>query len=147
MSGPGDIVLWMPFAAPWRPHPEPESLCCDAMRAALDFEGAERETPFDTLGSALVYNAVFDEFGVILRDADAQYVLIAHCPWCGGALPKSRRDDWFDALEALGFDDPNLQEPPAAYLGPDWRLPAAPKAKPRPKAKPKSTRPRRSKKS
>lgn len=121
MSAPGTVVIWMPFAAPWRPHPAPERLCCDPMRAALGVACAERETPFDCLDCALVYNAVFDEVGLILRSADAQYQLIAHCPWCAAALPPSRREDWFDALEAEGFDDPNLQEIPAAYLCADWR--------------------------
>lgn len=121
MSAPGVVVLWMPFAAPWRPHPAPKSLCCDGMRAALSVEIAENETPFDLLDSAVVYNVVFDEFGLILRSADAQYMLIGHCPWCGAALPRSRRDDWFDALEAQGFDDPNLQEIPASFLSGAWR--------------------------
>lgn len=121
MSSGGDIVLWMPFAAPWRPHPKPESLCCDAMRATLDFSCAQHETPFDCGDAALIYNAVFDEFGLILRSSEAQYLLIAHCPWCGAGLPSSRRDDWFDALEAEGFDDPNHQEIPPAFLGPGWR--------------------------
>lgn len=121
MSSSGDIVLWMPFAAPWRPHPKPESLCCDAMRAALDFGCAQCETPFECDESHLVYNAVFDEIGVIGRAETAQYLLISHCPWCGARQPRSRRDDWFDRLEASGFDDPNHQEIPPDFLGPGWR--------------------------
>ena len=121
MSSAGDIVLWMPFAAAWRPHHNLKSLCCDAMRAALDFECAQCETPFDCNSSHLVYNAVFDEIGVIGRTDTAQYLLISHCPWCGKKTPKSRRDDWFDTLEEKGFDDPNHQEIPAEFLSAQWR--------------------------
>ncbi|MEM9725766.1 MAG: hypothetical protein AAF909_09910 [Pseudomonadota bacterium] len=121
MSQPGDVVLWMPFDAPWRPHPDPSGLCCDALRAALECDDGAYETPFDNPNAVLVYNGVFDEFGVILRGTGAQYVLISHCPWCGAPLPASRRDAWFDALEALGFDDPNHQEVPAAFLSDAWR--------------------------
>lgn len=121
MSNPGDIVLWMPFEAPWRQHPDPQSLCCDAMRAALNFQCQQHETPFDCGESVLIYNAVFDEIGLILRASAAQYLLISHCPWCGGALSPSRREDWFDTLEAQGFDDPNHQEVPTPFLSAAWR--------------------------
>ncbi|MEL6980640.1 MAG: hypothetical protein AAGM38_18510 [Pseudomonadota bacterium] len=121
MSRVGDVVLWMPFAAPWRPHPAPQQLCCDAMRGALEVASERHATPFDCGATPLVYNAVFDEIGLVLRGEDAQYIVIGHCPWCAARLPESRRDAWFDTLEGLGFLDPNHQDVPDDFLGPEWR--------------------------
>lgn len=117
------VVLWMPFAAPWRPHPNPDALCCDGLRAAVSFQCATHATPFDCSEQALVYNAVFDEFGIVIRNEAAQYLLISHCPFCGARLPTSQRDAWFDALEAAGFDDPNHEDVPQRYLNAAWRSP------------------------
>ncbi len=54
--------------------------------------------------AAIVYRPKFDEFGIHLFDGSV--IGIRHCPFCGVALPPSRREEWFQALRQLGFDDP-----------------------------------------
>ncbi|WP_299724271.1 hypothetical protein [uncultured Tateyamaria sp.] len=68
------------------------------------------------------YNAVFDEFALMYPDG-ISVVLISFCPFCGTKLPPSKRDDWFDELEALGFDEPLLasEELPEKYKSGAWR--------------------------
>lgn len=54
----------------------------------------------------MAYSAAFNEYGVIVHDGGPSMVVIGHCPFCGATLPESRRDAWFEALEAQGIDDP-----------------------------------------
>ena len=63
------------------------------------------------------YDARFDEYWV---EAGAARQLLFYCPWCGEKLPPSRRDDWFDALEAAGID-PFGDAVPADYQTGAWR--------------------------
>lgn len=63
------------------------------------------------------YDARFDEYWV---QAGGAHQCLFYCPWCGETLPPSRRDDWFDQLEAAGVDP--LNDPiPVAYQSSAWR--------------------------
>jgi hypothetical protein len=35
-------------------------------------------------------------------------------------LPESRRDEWFERLEALGYENPTGQEIPKEFLTSEW---------------------------
>lgn len=108
-------VLWMPFELDARKAASSRAHCCEAMNAALTFTCEQHADPFECADSLVVYNEPFDEYGLAVHDGGASYVLIRHCPWCGGTLPEGRRDDWFDATE-------NLPEPlPEKYFGAAWR--------------------------
>jgi len=73
--------------------------------------------------AAIVYRPKFDEFGIHLFDGSV--IGIRHCPFCGIALPPSRREQWFGALRALGFDDPVVESIPADFNTDAWyRRPA-----------------------
>jgi hypothetical protein len=54
------------------------------------------------------YSPLFDEYGIWvhtgLDGAASSWNEIRHCPFCGTALPPSRRDQWFDELEARGLE-------------------------------------------
>jgi hypothetical protein len=63
---------------------------------------------------------VFDEYS-IETPGGASRQLIYFCPWCGERLPPSKRDQWFDQLEAQGFDPLNDQVP-EPYKTAAWRL-------------------------
>ncbi len=63
------------------------------------------------------YDARFDEYWVPAGDARQ---LLFYCPWCGEQLPESRRDLWFDMLDAEGVD-PMVDTVPAAYRTGEWR--------------------------
>jgi hypothetical protein len=66
----------------------------------------------------MIYNEVMHEYGLIIHDGSASYLLIDRCPWCGTRLPVSLRDRWFDAVDAL--DLPDGVDPPAKYLTGEW---------------------------
>jgi hypothetical protein len=68
----------------------------------------------------VAYVPEFDEYGLIIHDGGHSKIAIAYCPWCGNQLPPSQRDQWFEELEALGFDDPFSQELPEIYRTNAW---------------------------
>lgn len=66
---------------------------------------------------AIGYDPRFDEYTMASGD---QRQALFYCPFCGGRLPQSKRDRWFDELEALGITDPWDGEVPAAYRSDAW---------------------------
>lgn len=66
------------------------------------------------------YDEVFDEY-TVETPGGASRQMIYFCPWCGERLPQSKRDQWFDALEAQGLNP--LNDPiPEPYKTAAWRL-------------------------
>ena len=112
----GRRVMWM--GAPWQPAAPHQTFCCVDMTNAIAFECDQHAEPFECGDQLVVYNEVFDEYGVIVHDGGASYVLMNFCPWCGTKLPESQRDRWFDETEALS----NADDPPAKYRTAEWRL-------------------------
>jgi hypothetical protein len=108
----------MPIETGWMPPSSLAKFCCTAMEDALDFDCEQHADPFECPDSLVTYNEVFDEYGLIVHDGGASYVLIGFCPWCGNELPESQRDRWFDETEAKGFTDETL---PAEYRTGAWR--------------------------
>lgn len=47
------------------------------------------------------YDSRLDEYWI---DAGSARQCLCYCPWCGEKLPPSKRNEWFDAVEALGLD-------------------------------------------
>ncbi len=68
--------------------------------------------------AAIVYTPKFDEFGIHLFDGSV--IGIRHCPFCGVALPASRREEWFARLTAMGYDDPVDQFIPPEFNTDAW---------------------------
>ncbi len=62
------------------------------------------------------YDARFDEYWI---PAGAARQSLFFCPWCGEALPPSKRDAWFEAVEALGLD-PWKDEVPEPFRSDAW---------------------------
>lgn len=64
----------------------------------------------------------FDEYGIIIHEGGQSYITITHCPWTGEKLPESKKDQWFDELEKLGFEDPisEYEEIPEEYKSAKW---------------------------
>ena len=50
------------------------------------------------------YEPRFEEYGIPIPDGGQSEIVIRFCPWCGKALPPSRRNAWFDAIEAMGLE-------------------------------------------
>jgi hypothetical protein len=88
----------------------------DAVRVDCQVHG----DPFSCPDSLVIFNEVMNEYGLIIHDGTASYVLIDHCPWCGTRLPQSERDKWFDAVDALDLREGVL--PPPQFLTSAWRL-------------------------
>ena len=84
---------------------------------------AEHLNPFDCPDALVFYEPRFDEYGLIIHDGGTSVRVIQFCPWCGAALPASKRDRWFDELVALGFDDPAVQPIPSAFTTDAWYRP------------------------
>lgn len=99
--------------------------CCAIMTEQVTHRCHVHERPFDCPDNLIYYSARFDEYGIIVHDGGASYVMIDVCPWCGARLPESKRDRWFEELAQLGFDDPVYQEIPAAFQTDSWYRPAA----------------------
>lgn len=109
----------MPLEAGWSRPTRSIQHCCASMVDALYFECREHTDPFACADALLVYNEILNEYGLIIHDGTASYVLIDRCPWCGTHLPQSLRNEWFDAVDALDLDDG--MPPPARYLTSAWR--------------------------
>lgn len=114
-------VLWMPLEAEWAAPRQTAPICCQEMRSAVTFTCDQHSSPFDCADAVLVYNHVFDEYGLIIHDGGLSYLLIAHCPWCGAVLPESQRDRWFDETDKLSGEDGDAL--PTRYLNDTWRMP------------------------
>lgn len=94
--------------------------CCLAMTAQLTHRCPEHLSPFDCPDALVWYQARFDEYGLIIHDGGTSVQAIQYCPWCGTALPASKRDRWFEALAALGYDDPETQAIPEIFMSDVW---------------------------
>lgn len=74
---------------------------------------------FDCPDALLSYNPRFDEYGLIVHDGGRSVISIAHCPWCGHTVPESKRERWFDELQARGID-PLVDDVPPEYRSDEW---------------------------
>jgi hypothetical protein len=64
------------------------------------------------------YIPKFREYGISYSDGGSSIQQVNYCPWCGGHLPSSLRNDWFEALEKQGIDPDG--EIPEIYLSDKW---------------------------
>src|SRR4051812_25368683 len=78
--------------------------CCDDMRVALTSSCAQHPDRFDCPDALVDYIPKFDEYGLIIHDGGRSAFVIRFCPFCGAILPESKRDKWFETLEALCID-------------------------------------------
>src|SRR4051794_6425538 len=77
--------------------------CCQEMSEQVNMRGGSQESPLlGTTDKRVYWSPVFDEYGLICQPS-AEVLTISHCPFCGRRLPPSRRDAWFQRLEATGW--------------------------------------------
>ncbi len=74
---------------------------------------------FDCPDALVHYIPKFDEYGLIIHDGGTSSLLITYCPWCGQGLPESKRDQWFEVIEALGLE-PASNDIPEEYRSDAW---------------------------
>ncbi|MEZ5844405.1 MAG: hypothetical protein R3D27_11840 [Hyphomicrobiaceae bacterium] len=118
---PARRVMWMPLDHDWQPPSPAARHCCGEMAAALEMSCDLHTDPFDCPDVSLVFHELFAEYGIPIRDGGAGYLLISNCPFCGTALPASRRDDWFDAVEAENLADTPFDTLPERFRTAQWR--------------------------
>lgn len=115
---PGRCYLWMPVTVPWRAVQRKH--CCEAMDTAIEIDCEKHADPWECADVPVIYNEIFDEYGLVSRDGSQSYVLLAHCPWCGTKLPESARERWIAAMDSMGLD--TAGEVPAAFRTSSWRF-------------------------
>lgn len=117
-------VLWMDPAgipASFASDDSTKTHCCAEMRDAL-VNGCEdhADDPFACPDILIAYSDTFGEYGLIVHDGGPSYVVISACPFCAKHLPDSRRDEWFDRLEAMDVD-PASDTIPEPFASGAWR--------------------------
>jgi hypothetical protein len=98
----------------------PRDVCCNAMSAHLSQPCGQHADPFDCSDNIMYWAPPFDEYGLIIHDGGRSYIVVEYCPWCGKRLPPSKRDRWFQELEALGVDSPLVDNIPSRYESDAW---------------------------
>ena len=81
-------------------------MCCEMMEYFLNNNESNK---------IIQYSDRFDEYGIVIHDGGNSSIIINYCPWCGKELPKSKRDEWFDTLEKLGFINPLEEDIPIEF--------------------------------
>ena len=114
-------VLWLQPIAGGHYVGNGHAHCCVDMSVAVTFACDQHDEPFECADFHIAYNAVTDEYGLPIRDGGACVLLVAHCPFCGLKLPESKRDRWFDEIEALGLSPTDDDVPPAYTTDAWWR--------------------------
>src|SRR5690242_6834187 len=95
------------------------------MAAIIGRERARRDDPPPLpKGGVVAWIPMWNEYGVPVagpsRGNPYQLRMAAFCPWCGSALPPSKRHMWFDRLNGLGFEDPGSDDIPEEYHSDAW---------------------------
>lgn len=94
--------------------------CCDSMKYYLNFNCEIHSDVFECPEAMILYDEVFDEYGLIVHDGGRSKIEIQYCPWCGEKLPDSKRDRWIEELKNLGIDSPFEEQVPAIYRTSAW---------------------------
>jgi hypothetical protein len=85
------------------------TLCCEQMRAQVEHTCVDHPRRGQCPHQVVGYDERFDEYGIWVRTGENAtangWLTIGYCPWCGATLPPTRRDEWFDRLDALGIED------------------------------------------
>jgi hypothetical protein len=101
--------------------------CCAELAAQVGHRCDRHPGPGACPDQLIGYDATFDEYGIWVHDGEegraSSSVGIQHCPFCGAALPPSRREEWFDRLDALGLESDEAPDELRRY---GWWLSSVP---------------------
>jgi tetratricopeptide (TPR) repeat protein len=88
---------------------EKTDFCCDTMYSHL-------------LGGdvAIIYIKKYREYGIKILDGGTSIQVLHYCPWCGSKLPESLRDEWFNTLRDMGYENPLDAGIPTSYCSDLW---------------------------
>lgn len=99
--------------------------CCDDMKNNVYYiDQCSTFNEGDKKDKVIYYSSKFNEYGIPIYDGEngisTSYILIKNCPWCGKILPASKRDEWFETLEKLGYDIPFDENIPKKFKTSEW---------------------------
>lgn len=86
----------------------------------VSYRCEQHPDPYDCPDCLLIYVSKFDEYGIIRHNGGRSFCSIQFCPFCGAKLPESKRDEWFEKLEALGYEDPFFSDVPEEFETDAW---------------------------
>lgn len=126
-QAPAAVSLYMRKAVfneqPFRMTMTARPYCCATMEQQIEYRCSMHPNPFDCPDNVVVYVPQYDEFGLVVRDGEDSrgdsFIEISHCPWCGTKLPESKRDRYYEELDARGID-PADDEVPTEFLSDAW---------------------------
>ena len=90
------------------------------MTSVVEARCATHPDAIDCPDAVVIYWARYDEYGLPIRDGGTSAITIAFCPWCGCVLPESKRELWFETLEARGLADADDEQIPAEFKTDAW---------------------------
>jgi len=92
------------------------------MTQQVEYKCPQHPDPFDCQRALIYYNAKLDEYGIIEHSecGNRVYIKMEFCPFCGVKLPESKRDLWFDKLEAMGIDPWDPDAVPKEFRTDEW---------------------------
>jgi len=91
--------------------------CCEKMKKRTFISKVNKSSNPDKI---IKYVPYFSEYGLPIFDGGNSYTVIKFCPWCGNKLPASRRDEWMDFIEKLGYSFADSGKIPKKYFVVDW---------------------------
>lgn len=104
------------------PTTQPEH-CCTDLRDQVEFRCEAHPERAGCPDYLIGYTASFDEYGIWVHTGEAgaaeSWLAIRHCPFCGAALPPSRREEFFEWLESRGLE---LEDAPVEFAAYGWWL-------------------------
>ena len=92
---------------------------CSHMKTYAEFECDRHPDLRDCADALVLYDPTFDEYGIPVRDGGPSQSILSFCPWCGVKLPNSKRDAWWEQLEAMGID-PSEDVIPEKFRSDAW---------------------------
>ena len=94
-----------------------DTYCCEMMKRNVFCECNENAGD-----KTIFYSKRFDEYMIPVSEDGLSGICIAYCPWCGKKLPESKRERWFEELEAMGIEFSLLdtEQVPPDYLDDSW---------------------------
>lgn len=99
---------------------EKKDFCCEAMVSHLFIPDLQMIFDDGDIEDKLIhYNPCFNEYGIPFPDGSSSMLIIHFCPWCGKRLPQSRRYQWCDLIEQMGFN-PEDNRIPSEYRTNEW---------------------------
>jgi len=97
--------------------------CCNDMRSHIEHKCDVHDDVYECCDHLFLYNAIYDEYGVIIHDGGSSYIEIAFCPFCGHRFNESKRYKFFELLEnELHYGDLEISngDIPEEFKSDEW---------------------------